>query len=79
MMCEAGVDVVFAGHVHAYERMAPSFNGSAHSGGIQYINVGDGGNREGLAVNYIDPQPAWSLVREASYGHGKIQVGFAFL
>ena len=34
-----------------------------------YINIGDGGNREGLN-DFLDPQPAWSAVREPSYGHG---------
>ncbi len=34
-----------------------------------FINIGDGGNREGLN-DFLDPQPAWSAVREPSYGHG---------
>jgi len=74
MLCEAGVDVVFAGHVHAYERISQAHGGEAKAGGITYINVGDGGNREGLAVHYIEPQPDWSLVREASFGHGRVQI-----
>jgi hypothetical protein len=56
MLCKGGVDAVFAGHVHAYERVGPAYNGSIAKGGITYINVGDGGNREGLAVKYIEPQ-----------------------
>mmetsp|Transcript_21244 Transcript_21244/g.53472 ORF Transcript_21244/g.53472 Transcript_21244/m.53472 type:complete len:454 (-) Transcript_21244:7-1368(-) len=74
MLCRGGVDAVFAGHVHAYERVGPSLNGTLREGGITYINVGDGGNREGLAVQYIDPQPEWSVVRQASYGHGKVRI-----
>ena len=34
-----------------------------------FINIGDGGNREGLN-DFLDPQPVWSAVREPSYGHG---------
>ena len=34
-----------------------------------FINIGDGGNREGLN-DFLDPQPEWSAVREPSYGHG---------
>ncbi len=34
-----------------------------------YINIGDGGNREGLN-DFLDPQPDWSAAREPSYGHG---------
>ena len=39
-----------------------------------YITVGDGGNREGLARAWQEPQPAFSAFREASYGHGVIAV-----
>ena len=39
-----------------------------------YVTVGDGGNREGLADKYIDPQPTISAFREASFGHGRLEV-----
>ena len=39
-----------------------------------YITIGDAGNREGLAEAWVDPQPAWSLYRQASYGHGVLTV-----
>ncbi|KAI5314106.1 hypothetical protein L3X38_043282 [Prunus dulcis] len=70
------VDVVFAGHVHAYERShrisnvtynivngicIPVKNQSAPV----YITIGDGGNIEGLATNMTKPQPAYSSFREA--------------
>ncbi|XP_052177011.1 probable purple acid phosphatase 20 isoform X2 [Diospyros lotus] len=70
----ARVDVVFAGHVHAYERFARVYKGESNICGPVYINIGDGGNREGLANKYIDPQPRISVVREASFGHGQLQV-----
>ncbi|GAB4833395.1 Probable purple acid phosphatase 20 [Ancistrocladus abbreviatus] len=68
------VDVVFAGHVHAYERFTRVYNGQADECGPVYITIGDGGNREGLASNYMDPQPDISLFREASFGHGELEV-----
>ena len=42
------VAVVFAGHVHAYERTHPVFKGSLDVDAPAYITIGDGGNREGL-------------------------------
>ncbi|KAA8536065.1 hypothetical protein F0562_028543 [Nyssa sinensis] len=74
------VDVVFAGHVHAYERSerisniaynivnglcAPVNDQSAPV----YITIGDGGNIEGLANNLTEPQPKYSAFHEASFGH----------
>ena len=69
-------DALFAGHVHAYERTLPVAEGGKvdERCGIPYIVIGDGGNREGLAGDYVDPTPAWSAFREASYGHGTIDV-----
>lgn len=71
---EAQVDVLFAGHVHAYERTTRVFKGQADACGIVHITIGDGGNREGLAQTFLDPKPDWSLYREASFGHGTLQV-----
>ncbi|XP_065855220.1 probable purple acid phosphatase 20 [Euphorbia lathyris] len=68
------VDLVFAGHVHAYERFTRVYQDKADNCGPIYINIGDGGNREGLAKDYIDPKPAISIYREASFGHGEIAV-----
>ncbi|KAK9947495.1 hypothetical protein M0R45_003118 [Rubus argutus] len=73
------VDVVFAGHVHAYERSYRISNIHYNvTSGEQYpipdksapvyITVGDGGNQEGLAGRFRDPQPDYSAFREASYG-----------
>ncbi|GMP44843.1 hypothetical protein CsSME_00013604 [Camellia sinensis var. sinensis] len=78
---EYKVDVVFAGHVHAYERservsnvayniingLCTSVNN--HSAPV-YITIGDGGNQEGLSTAMTQPQPHYSAYREASFGHG---------
>lgn len=70
----ARVDLIFAGHVHAYERFTRVYNKNEEQCGPIHITVGDGGNREGLASNYVDPQPSISLFREASFGHGQLNV-----
>ncbi|XP_010489216.1 PREDICTED: purple acid phosphatase 10 [Camelina sativa] len=74
------VDVVFAGHVHAYERSERVSNIAYNVvNGIctpvkdqsapVYITIGDGGNIEGLATKMTEPQPKYSAFREASFGH----------
>jgi hypothetical protein len=70
----AGVAAVFNGHVHAYERSKPVYQNTPMADGTAptYIVLGDGGNREGLAPDYL-AQPAWSDFREGTrYGHSKI-------
>ncbi|KAI4378675.1 hypothetical protein MLD38_016121 [Melastoma candidum] len=74
LLYEARVDVVFAGHVHAYERFDRVYNERANPCGPIHITIGDGGNREGLAKDYITPKPKISLFREASFGHGQLDV-----
>nr|QDK54967.1 purple acid phosphatase 12 [Stylosanthes guianensis] len=82
---EYKVDVVFAGHVHAYERservsniaydivngMCKPINDESAP---VYITVGDGGNLEGLATEMTEPQPRYSAFREASFGHGILDI-----
>ncbi|XP_071726064.1 purple acid phosphatase-like [Rutidosis leptorrhynchoides] len=74
------VDVVFSGHVHAYERservsnvdyniVNERCNPVKDESAPIYITIGDGGNLEGLAFNMTEPQPMYSAFREASYGH----------
>lgn len=74
LLFENGVDAVFAGHVHAYERSFPVYQQQLNRLGPIYINIGDGGNREGLATEYIHPSPTWSAFREPSYGLGMLNV-----
>ncbi|KAJ9551737.1 hypothetical protein OSB04_015782 [Centaurea solstitialis] len=79
------VDVVFAGHVHAYERSERVSNIAYNivNGICQpvkdqsapvYITIGDGGNLEGLATNMTEPQPEYSAFREASFGHATFDI-----
>ncbi|KAA8548404.1 hypothetical protein F0562_000088 [Nyssa sinensis] len=58
-----GVDVVFNGHVHAYERSNRVYNYTLDPCGPVYITVGDGGNREKMAIMHADepdncPEPS---------------------
>lgn len=48
------VDLVFNGHVHAYERSNRVYNYTLDPCGPVYITVGDGGNREKMAIEHAD-------------------------
>ncbi|ONK75004.1 uncharacterized protein A4U43_C03F12310 [Asparagus officinalis] len=74
LLYAAGVDILFAGHVHAYERSEPIYKNVLDSCGTVHVTIGDGGNREGLAHRYHDPKPQWSVFREASFGHGELKI-----
>lgn len=74
MLYNSRVDVVFAGHVHAYERFTRVYDNNADPCGPMFITIGDGGNREGLAMLYKEPKPSISLFREASFGHGRLRI-----
>ncbi|XP_076897541.1 purple acid phosphatase 2-like [Bidens hawaiensis] len=79
------VDLVFAGHVHAYERSERISNIAYNivngectpvhdQSAPVYITIGDGGNTEGLANNMTEPQPKYSAYREASFGHATLEI-----
>ncbi|XP_027160129.1 purple acid phosphatase 2 [Coffea eugenioides] len=79
------VDLVFAGHVHAYERSERISNVAynvvnglcspvSDLSAPVYITIGDGGNLEGLATNMTEPQPKYSAYREASFGHAILDI-----
>ncbi|KAK8565184.1 hypothetical protein V6N13_020311 [Hibiscus sabdariffa] len=58
-----GVDIVFNGHVHAYERSNRVYNYTLDPCGPVHITVGDGGNREKMAIEHADeagncPEPS---------------------
>ncbi|CAM8983600.1 unnamed protein product [Rhodiola kirilowii] len=57
------VDLVFNGHVHAYERSNRVYNYTLDPCGPVHITIGDGGNREKMAKTHADepgncPDPA---------------------
>ena len=64
------VNIVFSGHVHAYERTYPVYKNRTDKYAPVYITIGDGGNLEGLDNKYYE-QPKWSAYRNGTqYGHG---------
>lgn len=77
ILMDGGVNIVISGHVHSYERWYPSFLGEANKCGITYLNIGDGGNREGLAGDWNKHQPPSSAYREASYGSALLRISSA--
>lgn len=74
LLFEYKVDIVFSGHVHAYERTHPVYKEVVRPDGVVYVVLGDGGNREGLTPTYIHPKPKWSAFRQANYGFGLFRV-----
>ncbi|AQK89019.1 purple acid phosphatase [Zea mays] len=81
----AKADLVVAGHVHAYERSHRVSNVAydiinARCTPVRtrdapvYVTVGDGGNIEGIADNFTQPQPSYSAFREASFGHATLEI-----
>ena len=75
LLLSAGVDLVFNGHVHAYERTFPVADLHVDSArGIPHITIGDGGNREHFATPWEPTQPAWSALREYAYGYGLLDI-----
>ena len=70
VLYENHVNMVFAGHVHAYEATYPVFQNTTKDDGIVYVTIGDAGNAEGHASTYYE-QPSWSAFRNGTqYGHG---------
>ena len=63
-------DLVLSGHVHAYERTHAVFDGCRDECGPIYLNLGDGGNREGAYVPWLTPQPECARAVASGFGVG---------
>jgi len=74
LLHQYGVDIVLSGHVHSYERSTTVLNNTIDPCGTSYVNLGDGGNYEGYSGAWRDPQPDWSMFREASFGVGGLEI-----
>ncbi|XP_077557944.1 acid phosphatase type 7-like [Haemaphysalis longicornis] len=78
-----GVDLLFTGHQHSYERSWPVYDGKVYlgSGKNPYYNpkapvhvvTGAAGNWEKLSQFVEDPKP-WSAVRISDYGFTKLRL-----
>ena len=66
------VDMVFSGHVHAYERSCRSYQLNCVADGVTYVTIGDAGNTGELVDTWEQPQPQWSRYRMATWGHGEL-------
>eukprot|EP00166_Cyanidium_caldarium_P006429 ctg_941.g368 len=64
LLYKYGVDVLLAGHVHAYERTHPVYNNATNPCGTVHLDLGDAGNREGAYIPWLEPQPSWSAFHE---------------
>ena len=62
LLFQNGVDLIFTGHVHSYERSRRVFRGEPNPCGPIHVTIGDGGNREGAALGWEEPEPEWSEV-----------------
>ncbi|KAL0458588.1 UNVERIFIED_CONTAM: Purple acid phosphatase 15 [Sesamum latifolium] len=63
LLYQYGVDIVFNGHIHAYERSNRVYNYTLDPCGPVHIAIGDGGNREKMAITHADdpgncPEPS---------------------
>ncbi|XP_057783599.1 purple acid phosphatase 23 [Salvia miltiorrhiza] len=77
-----GVDIVFSGHVHAYERMNRVYNYTLDPCGPVYITVGDGGNIEQVDVDHADeegkcPSPSDNVPEFGGVCHTNFSFGAA--
>ena len=54
LLAKAGVDIVFSGHIHAYERTYRVLNHYPSPCGPVHVTVGDGGNSERLYTTFAD-------------------------
>ncbi|CAM6067190.1 unnamed protein product [Sphagnum tenellum] len=74
MHYNAHINIVFAGHLHAYEHMERVHLKQSDPCRILYITIGDAGNIEGLARIWLDPQFVWSMFQESSFRHGELKI-----
>ena len=72
LLFQYGVDLIFTGHVHSYERSRRVLGGQPNPCGPIHVTIGDGGNREGAAIGWEEPQPEWSEVSSQTYDDAQI-------
>ena len=65
LLARAGVDMVFSGHMHAYERTYRVLNHYPSPCGPVHVTVGDGGNAERLYTTFAD---GWGIPESSEKG-----------
>ncbi|CAN1133789.1 Purple acid phosphatase 22 [Linum perenne] len=74
ILYNARADIVFAGHVHAYERFTRVYDNESNSSGPVYITIGTGGCHGGTDSSYMSPVSPLSVYRDPSFGHGRLRI-----
>eukprot|EP00698_Gefionella_okellyi_P009452 TRINITY_DN2401_c0_g1_i2.p1 TRINITY_DN2401_c0_g1~~TRINITY_DN2401_c0_g1_i2.p1 ORF type:complete len:409 (+),score=72.80 TRINITY_DN2401_c0_g1_i2:128-1354(+) len=77
LLTKYNVDVFVAGHTHSYERSFPLDEAGkvVSSGqGTLHLVVGTPGASEGLDMQWQNPQPTWSAMRDSELGFGMMTV-----
>lgn len=74
-----GVNVVLNGHVHSYERTTQIYQNHTDDCGPVFLNLGDGGNREGPYTEWLPgkagaSRPAWTAFRQGSFGVAELEL-----
>jgi len=74
------VDLYLCGHMHMYERIFPVNNGTVIQSGNIYVNPGATAHvvqaTAGVFTDsdFVNPQPAWSAMRNGYWGYGRMTV-----
>lgn len=72
LLYEHKVDIVFAGHVHSYDRTTSIYKNATRCDGPVHVTIGDGGNHEGPACGWTHRE--WSEFSENSFGFGEFNI-----
>ena len=74
LMVKYGVNVVFGGHIHAYQRTHHVANRALHPKGAMHITIGAGGRQ--CWGQFLNQEPEeWLAARDASYfGYGMFEI-----
>lgn len=74
LFVEYHVNIVFTGHIHAYQRTANVANDALVETGPIHITVGAGGRQCDAPFKTEEPEP-WIVKRDASfYGYGRLKI-----
>jgi len=89
LMVKYGIDLYLCGHMHMFERVHPTVNGTVvNNGGSSknvYINPGAPGSvvqaTAGVFLDdsFVNPQPVWSAYRTNDWGYGRMTINTTHL
>jgi hypothetical protein len=75
LLLQHSVDILFFGHVHAYERTKPVRDYQVDNGGCApvHITIGDAGNIEGVAATFVSANSSAYCSNATSYSFPRYQ------